>query len=278
MRKIKITADSSANVLQLSRTDFAAAPLKIIANEKEFVDDSALDVSAMVAWFDSYKGKSKTSCPNPGDWLEAFGDADDVFCVTITSGLSGSYNAACVAKQMYESEYEGRRVCVIDSLSAGPELVLLIEKLEEWVSQGLEYEEICSRIKTYQQKTGLVFMLESLKNFAANGRVSPAVAKIAGVLGIRIVGKASDQGTLEPTDKCRGVAKSLTAIVENMKAAGLSGGKVRIAHCMNEAAAQELKSRILTQLPQVDVQIGQCLGLCSYYAEKGGLLVGYEKI
>ncbi len=278
MRKIKITADSSANVLRLEGMDFAAAPLKIITDQKEFVDDSALDVPAMVQWFDIYKGKSKTSCPNPGDWLDAFGDADEVFCVTITSGLSGSYNAACVAKEMYEADHPGRRVCVIDSLSAGPELTLIVEKLQALVAQGLSFEEISQSIRAYQQKTGLVFMLESLKNFAANGRVSPAVAKITGVLGIRIVGKASDQGTLEPTNKCRGENKSLTAIVEHLVEAGLQAGKVRIAHCMNEGAAQELTNRIRAQLPQVEIRVDPCLGLCSYYAEKGGLLVGYEKM
>ena len=278
MRKVKIVADSSANVLELKDAAFAAAPLKVITNEKEFVDDNALNVDAMVSWFDSYKGKSKTSCPNPSDWLEAFRDADEVYCVTITSGLSGSYNAACIAKQMFESENEGKRVCVIDSLSAGPELVLIIEKLEEYIGQDVPYEEICQRIEAYKQKTGLVFMLESLKNFAANGRVSPAVAKIAGVLGIRIVGKASDQGTLEPTNKCRGEAKSLTTILSNLKAFGLSKGKVRIAHCMNEGAAKKLKEMILSQMEKVDVQIHSCRGLCSYYAEKGGLLVGFEKL
>ena len=278
MRNIKITADSSANVLQLEGFDFAAAPLKIIAGEKEFVDDHALDVSGMVRWFDSYKEKSKTSCPNPGDWLDAFGDADEVFCVTITSGLSGSYNSACVAKQMYKAEHPGKKVCVIDSLSAGPELVLIIEKLQELIAQGLSFEEISEQIKSYQQQTGLVFMLESLKNFAANGRVSPTVAKIDGVLGIRIVGKASEEGTLEPVDKCRGENKSLNSIVEHMLHNGLSKGKVRIAHCENEDAARELKNRILAKLGQVDVQIHTCRGLCSYYAEKGGLLVGYEKM
>ena len=99
MASVKIVADSSADLLTLEGIGFACAPLKIVAGEQEFVDDAALDVEGMVTWFDSYKGKSKTSCPNPGDWLEAFGDADEVFCVTITSGLSGSYNAACVAKQ-----------------------------------------------------------------------------------------------------------------------------------------------------------------------------------
>ena len=277
MRTIKIVADSSANLLELQNIPFAVAPLKVNTNEREFVDDSFLDVEAMVSWFDTYKGKSKTSCPNPADWMDAFGDADEVFCVTITSGLSGSYNAACIARQMYEAEYPGKQVYVIDSLSAGPELVLMIEKLEEFIGQGMTFEEICRGIEDYKQQTGLVFMLESLKNFAANGRVSPAVAKIAGVLGIRVVGKASNQGTLEPTNKCRGEAKSLNTLLTNLKHHGLVTGKVRIAHCQNQNAARELKRMILEDCPQAEVMIQSLRGLCSYYAEKGGLLVGFEK-
>lgn len=278
MKTIKIVADSSANLLSLEKTEFAAAPLKVITDTREFADNAMLDVDAMVSWFESYKGKSKTSCPNPSDWLEAFGDADEIYCVTITSGLSGSYNAACIAKQMYETENRGKQVCVIDSLSAGPELVLMIEKLEEYIASGMAFSDVCRAIEAYKQQTGLVFMLQSLKNFAANGRVSPAVAKITGVLGIRVVGKASDQGTLEPTHKCRGEEKSLSAILLQLRSSGLSGGKVRIAHCRNEAAAQKLKEMIHTQMGQVDVRIQPCRGLCSYYAEKGGLLVGFEKM
>ena len=220
MRTIKIVADSSANVQQLQKVAFASAPLKIITAEREFVDDCNLDVEEMVHFFDSYKEKSKTSCPNPGDWLEAFGDADDIFCVTITSGLSGSYNAACVAKEMYEAENSGKRVCVIDSLSAGPELVLIIEKLQELIEAGCVYEDICQKVKQYTENTGLFFALASLQNFAANGRVSMAVAKVTGLLGIRVVGKASQEGTLQPMDKCRGEAKALKKLVENLEAAG----------------------------------------------------------
>ena len=278
MRNVKIVTDSSADLLELAKVSFASAPLKIITDQNEFVDDAALDVAGMVAWFDSYKGRSKTSCPNPSDWLGAFGGADEVYCVTITSGLSGSYNAACIAKQMYESENSGKRVFVIDSLSAGPELVLIVEKLEEYIGQRMPFEEICTAIEKYQQQTGLVFMLESLKNFAANGRVSPAVAKIAGVLGIRVVGKASVQGTLEPISKCRGSAKSIAAIVDHLQASGLCEGKVRIAHCENQAAALALQERIEDVMPKAQIQIHTCRGLCSYYAEKGGMLVGFEKM
>ena len=131
MRNVKIVADSSANLMGLKTVPFDVAPLKIITAEREFVDNRELDLEEMINFFKSYKGRSQTSCPNPEDWLTAFGDAEDVFCVTITSGLSGSYNAACIAKDMYESEHPGRRVFVIDSLSAGPELTLIVEKLEE---------------------------------------------------------------------------------------------------------------------------------------------------
>lgn len=270
-------ADSSADLLQLEGMDFAVAPLKIIADGKEFVDDANLDPTEMVAWFDSYKGKSKTSCPNPQDWIDAFEGYQEVYCVTITSGLSGSYNSAVAAKQMYEADDPNAKVYVLDSLSAGPELVLHIEELARCIRADMPFQEICEHMEAYKKTCSLVFMLGSLKNFAANGRVSPAVAKIAGVLNIRIVGKASDEGTLEPLHKCRGEAKSLAAMLEHMLAEGLRKGKVRIAHCLNAPAAQALKEKILAVAPHVQVTVHKLRGLCSYYAEKGGLLVGFEK-
>lgn len=278
MRNIKIVADSSANLTALESAPFDVAPLKIITDQREFVDDRRLDLDGMIDYFETYKGKSHTSCPNPEDWLRAFGDAEEVYCVAITSGLSGSYNAACVAKHMYEQAHPDRRVCVIDSLSAGPELTLMVEKIAELAAEGKTFEQICQYMPEYTAKTGLVFMLESLNNFAANGRVSPAVAKIASVLGIRIVGRAGAEGTLEPTDKCRGAEKSLSAIVKRLKESGLKTGKVILAHCKNEPAAITLKNMIKAELPDVTVRITVNLGLCSYYAEKGGLLVGFEKM
>ncbi len=98
MRKIKIVSDSTCDLFELKHVDFAYAPMKIITAEKEFVDNENLDVAAMADYLYGYKGKSKSSCPNTSDWIEAFGDADDIFCLSITSALSGSYNFACVAK------------------------------------------------------------------------------------------------------------------------------------------------------------------------------------
>ena len=277
MRKIKIVSDSSSDLLKLDSIDFANSPMKIITAEKEFVDDKNLNVEEMVEFFDNYKERSQTSCPNPSDWLEAFGDADDVICVTITSALSGSYNSACTAKELFEAENTGKRVFVLDTLSAGPEVTLVVKKLEELVKANLTFEEICEKIQEYNKNTGLLFMLKSLKNFAANGRVSPFVAKIVGFAGVCIVGKASDQGTLEPSHKCRGENKSLDTILADLEKYGLKSGRVSIGHCQNERAAKHLMAMIKLKFEKVQVEIHKLRGLCSFYAEKGGLLVGFEK-
>ena len=277
MRAIKIVADSSCDLQGLRHTAFASAPMKILTAEREFIDDGDLDIGEMVEYLDRYKGKSKSSCPNTADWLEAFGDADDVFCVTITSGLSGSYNSACSAKRIYESEHQGRRVFVIDTRSAGPELTLVIEKLEQYLERGLSYEEICEKISWYLKRTGLLFMLKSLKTFANNGRVSPIVAKIVGIAGICVVGRAGDEGTLEPMHKCRGEKRSLQTILEELERAGFMAGKISIGHCQNETGAHQLKSMILERFNAATVEIHRLRGLCSFYAEKGGVLVGFER-
>ena len=277
MKKIKIVADSSCDLFKLKHTEFETAPLKIVTAEREFVDDTSLDVDDMVDFLYRFKGKSKSSCPNTSDWLDAFGDADEIFCVTITSGLSGSYNSACTAKKIYESENEGKRVHVFDTLSAGPEITLIIEKIEECINQGMTFEDVCDSVTEYMKNTGLIFMLKSLKTFANNGRVSPIVAKLVGIAGICIVGKASNEGTLEPMHKPRGEKNALETLVSSLAAEGFKSGKVSIGHCQNEAAAEQLKKLIIARFKDAQIEIHKFRGLCSFYAEKGGILVGFEK-
>lgn len=272
----KIVTDSSANLLKFPGVAFASVPLKIITAKAEYVDDAALDTAAMVEEIKNTKGKSGTSCPNIHEWMDAFGDADQVFAVTITSSLSGCCAAARHAAEEYEAAHPGARVYVVDTLSTGPEMVLLVEMLAQLYNDGCDFDQMVSYIQEYQKHTHLLFFLESLTNLARNGRVNPAIAKIAGVLGIRIMGKASDEGTLEPMHKCRGEKKALDTMLSEMGKLGYRGGKVRIDHCENPDAAKAIQEMILAQYPEADIKIGVCRGLCSFYAEHGGLLLGFE--
>jgi DegV family protein with EDD domain len=278
MKKIKIVADSSADLLVFEEMSFDNAPLKIITTEKVYTDDSTLDVRQMVDDLQHYKGKSSTSCPNTEDYLKCFGDADEIYCITITATLSGSYNSACLAKKQYEEAYPEKKVHVINSLSTGPEMHLIIEKISQLVKSGMEFDEVCQEIDKYMKNTGLLFMLQSMKNLANNGRVSHIAAKMAGVLGIRALGKASDRGDLEMLEKCRGEKRAIESIVEQLKNLGYKGGKVRIAHCFNEELANKVLDNLKAEFNKIDVKVYNCRGLCSFYAELGGLLIGFEKI
>lgn len=274
--KIKIVADSSANVDHLDGIDFTSVPLTIQAGDSSYVDNLALDVPEMLNHLREYKGKTGTACPSVGDWYKAFDDADMVLGVSITSNLSGCYNSARIAAKEYMRHYPGSNIFILDSLSTGPEMQLIIEKYAEYVKAGLSFNEIRGAIMNYMKKTRLLFSLESLDNFAKNGRVSVAVAKAVGLLGIRVVGRASDEGTLEPKFKCRGEKKALSKLFDYMKELGFQGGKVRISHSYNENAAQNFANVIREAFPKCDTQIRLNRGLCCYYAEEGGLLVGFE--
>lgn len=271
-----IAADSSANLRSFDGAHFASVPLKIVTSEKEYVDDAALDTAAMLADLAAYNGKSGTSCPNVGEWVDAFGDAEAVFGIAITSNLSGSYNALVQAKEVYEEQYPDRKVCTLDSLSTGPEMALVVEKLKELIDLGLTFEEVEAQIREYMQKTHLLFMLESVDNLAKNGRVSPLVAKAVGFLNIRIVGRASDVGTLQQLHKCRGEKKGMETLLAEMKALGFQGGKVRIAHCCNPTCAQAMENLIRADFPDIESAIIPMTGLCSFYAESGSIMVGFE--
>lgn len=153
---------------------------------------------------------------------------------------------------------------------------MIIEKLQELIGLCLSHQEVCTAITDYQQHTCLFFMLESLKNLANNGRVNSLVAKAVGLMGIRMVGKASDQGVLELLDKCRSEKRALSAIISRINAMQQKIHKVRIGHCCNELAAVKLREMILEEFASAKVEIYKLRGLCSFYAEKGGLMVGLE--
>ena len=273
---VKIVADSSANLPALADVSYASVPLKILTDEKEYVDDASLNTEQMVCELEAYKGRSGTACPSVGDWLDAFGDAEHVFTIAITSNLSGSHNAALQAKAMYEEMHPDRHVTCLDSLSTGPEMVLIAEKLVELIGAGLDFAAISEQIQAYMDKTHLLFSLESMDNLAKNGRVSKVVAKAAGILGIRVVGKASDVGTLQQLHKCRGEKKALQTILTEMEAHGFTGGKIRIAHGLNENGAKALLEVIRTSYPNIEATIVPFTGLCCFYAERGGLMVAFE--
>ena len=268
----KIISDSGANVLHLDDASFENIPLTIHVDGTDYQDDASLSVNELIEALHQNDKKTSTACPSIAQWQKAFEGADEIYVITITSVLSGSYNSAVQAASLYREDHPETKIHVIDSLSAGPEMELIIDKLKELIDAGLNFDEICAKINAYKEKTHLNFALESLDNLAKNGRISPAVAKVA---KIRIIGRPDD-GKLTPIGKARGAKKTISYLIKDMEEHGFSNGRVIIAHILNEEGANNLKQTILDKHPEASVEIRNARGLCTYYAQKGGLMVGYE--
>ncbi|HFU4501139.1 TPA: DegV family protein [Streptococcus suis] len=280
MKKWKIVADSGCDYRQLKNlapdTEFISVPLTIQVGDQAFVDDANLDIDHMMEVMEASKSAAGSACPSPQAYQAAFEGAENVIVITITGGLSGSFNAARVARDMFVEEHPEVNIHLVDSLSAGGEMDLLVDEINRLIGTGLEFEELVEAITTYQENSKLLFVLAKVDNLVKNGRLSKLVGTVVGLLNIRMVGEASSEGKLELLQKARGHKKSVTAAFEEMKKAGYNGGRIVMAHRNNAKFFQQFSDLVKTQFANATIEEVATSGLCSFYAEEGGLLMGYE--
>ena len=276
----KIVADSGCDYRTIENlavdTLFESVPLTIQVGDEIFIDNDQLNIDEMMEKMYATSSASKSACPSPDDYMKAFDGASNIFVVTITGTLSGSHNSAQVAKKLYLEEHPNVNIHIIDTLSAGGENDLIIKKLNLLIGQGLSYEEVVTEITAYQAKTKLLFVLAKVDNLVKNGRLSKLLGAVVGLLNIRMVGEASQDGKLELLQKARGAKKSLIAAFDELIKAGYAGGQIIIAHRNNLKFCQQFSEMVREKFPQAVIEVIPTSGLCSFYAEENGLLMGYE--
>ena len=272
----RIVSDSSADMLKLDGADFRSVPMSISTSERTFTDDELLNTGELLDYMEKYNGRSFTACPGTQAWLDAFEGADVIYVVTLTSALSGTYNSALVAADMYMEEHPGAKIHVFDSLTTGPEMRLIVEKIAEFDKAGKSFEDIVMLIEAYKKQTGIFFSFRSLHNLAQNGRVKKLAAAAVGVLGLRIVGTGSPEGTLEVNAKRKGDNHAAAEIFHQLEERHYNGGRIRICHTDNEELARKYIHIIKKRWPDCDVKAYPSRGLITYYAERGGIILAAE--
>ena len=273
---VKFVADSACDLKEYPGICFETVPLSISTDERDYTDNEDLNVHEVLDYLEGYNDRSYTACPSIDAWLKAFEGADEIYCVTITSGLSGTFNGANIAREQYLEDHPDAKIYVVDSLSTGPGMVLLLEKLAELKSQGKSFEEVCTAIERYRKRLKLYFSLSSLHNLAQNGRVNKLIASAIGFMNIKILGTASKEGTIEQVGKCRGNNRMIDKIIEQLKENGFTKGKIRICHVECLEFANAVAEKIRSIFNCTDIKIVPARGLCSYYAERGGIILGCE--
>ena len=277
-----IVSDSSCDLLMRDfhsdTVRFETVPLRIQVGDREFVDNDELIIPEMLECMSAEKGPSSTACPSPAAFARAFAAGDYTLCFTISCNLSGTYNAAVLARDMVLEEHPEKKICIIDSKSTAGAMILLIRKAQQLMEADTtgDFEGICDQLRTYQAAQRTCFTLECFDNLIKNGRMRPLVGTLLHSLGIHVIAIATPQGTIQVTGKARGEAKTYKALVEQMRSSkDCTGAEVVINHCENAVGAQKLKQQILADLPVKSVDIVSCRGLTSFYAMEKGLIIGY---
>lgn len=278
--KWNIICDSSCDTLTLQNlaadTQFSVAPLKIIVGEQEFIDDETLDRPAMLKAMASFKGASSTACPAPFEWTQNFEKADYSIAITISSELSGTYNSALVAKDMVLERCPEKRIHVVNSRATSGTMILLAYKVNQLIALGKSFDEVVNDIEQYNNTMQLTFCLSNYNNLIKTGRMSAFTGAVASVLGIRAIAKKSPMGEIQIISKQRGDNATYKYIANQMaQLKDLKNCQIVISHCKNADGAHKLKNLLNELHGCVNVHVIETRGLCSFYADVGGIIVSY---
>lgn len=266
----RIITDSICDLKNLKNISYKRIPFTIDTDNISLKDEIDADVDKIINAFESAE-HTGTACPGPKDWYDAAEGADEIYLVPATKEMSGSYNAANIAKDMMEDE--GKKVLLIDTMTVSSSLTLIVEKIAELIEDGKTFEEIKEYIGTY--KTRLCFVLYSIENLVKNGRAPRIIGAAVKTLNLLIIGEDKN-GKFSQTGRKRSLISAIDTLISQMIKNGYNGGKVIITHCHNSAAADSFEEEIKKKHPDASIKIMETSGICSYYSEMSGFLVGYE--
>lgn len=275
---IKIIADSGCDFTQQMKQEkeIKQVPLTVQLGDKVYIDDLTLDINNFVQEMMKFKSSRKTAAPSPEKFMLQYGGSESVFVVTLSSKLSGSYNSAAVAKNMYIEEHGEKTINIIDSKSASVGETLIALRLSELSKKGLSDKDILKDITEYRDKLKTYFILECYDSLVSTGRLNSYVAKIASMLSIVPICTAVD-GETSLKEKVRGNKKAFSKLIDIMLQEGedFENKTLGITHVNCYDKALLLKSEILKKISFKSVLIVQASGLCSNYADNNGLVIAF---
>ncbi len=274
----KIVIDSCGEFPDQWKGDdrFQSVPLTLTVGSENIVDDENFNQADFLQKIAACPECPKSACPSPENYRKAFDcDADRIYCVTLSSELSGSYNSAVLGANLLHEEKKDKKIHVFNSCSASIGQTLIGMKIVECEEAGLPFEDVISIVNKYIEEEHTFFVLENLETLRKNGRLSRVKALVATALKIKPIMGSTPEGTICQLDQARGMNKALVKMVDRiMEATENSENKVlAISHCNSLKRANMLKEAIQERMKLKDIIILDTAGVSSMYANDGGIIV-----
>lgn len=275
MNKYRIIVDSCLDYdeeLFKNKGEFYRVPFGINIDEENIIDKD-LDTNELLIKMKNSKGKILSAAPSPQDFLSCFSKDEVNFVITLSSKISGSYNAACLAKNCFLDENKDSKIYVIDSRSAAAGEDLLAYKLKLLLDENKNPDEVYEEINKIRDNMETFFILEDYSVFVKNGRISNVKSFLIDILNITPIMMA-DNGVVGTYKKFRGKVKAYKALVDTLVDRVKNKGKdiLMITYCAAKEKADKIKEELNKLVPQLKVKLLKAGGLSTTYANAGGLV------
>lgn len=269
---------SCCSTADLTKDHFEARDIKYLCFSYEldgvrYTDD----LGETMSLGDFYKAmedgaSTKTSQPNVAEYEEYFEpflkEGKDVLHLTLSSGISGAYNSACVARNMLAERYPDRKIYVVDSLAAASGFGLMMDDLADMRDAGKTIDEIHTWIEENKLKMNHWVATTELKYLVRGGRLSKTAGTVAGILNICPIIEVDVEGRLQSRQKVRGKKKAIEELVKMMEQHAENGlnysGKCYISQSARMEEALAMKEMIEAKFPNISAieidNIGTVIG------------------
>ena len=276
--RYKIVVDSCCELPDPYKNDprFERVPLTLEVGDYRILDDETFNQQEFLQKVAAYPKCPKSACPSPERYKNAYEtDAEHVYCVTLSSHLSGSFGSAVLGKNLYEEEFGTKDIYVCDSESASIGETQLAMKIMEWEEEGtMTFSQIVKKLEDFRNAMGTYFVLDNLDPLRKNGRLSSVKAIIASTLSIKPV-MGAIKGVIVQKGQTVGIKKALAKMADIIVSEGknLESKVLYISHCNCPSRAALVKELLLARAKFKDVKILDTAGVSTMYANDGGVIV-----
>ena len=273
----KIVVDSCCDLPEEYRKDprFEIVPLGLEVGDYHIMDDENFNQKEFLEKVAASDQCPKSACPSPDRYMRAYTtDAEDVYAVTLSSHLSGSYNSAILGKEIYHEELGDKNIYVADSLSACCGETQIALKAMELAESGLTFDEVVPILEAYRDKMNTYFVLDNLDTLRKNGRLSGMKAFVASTLNIKPI-CAGNHGDIVQRGQGVGIKKALIKMTDLVirETEHPEEKRLMISHCNCFERAMVVKDMIMAKASFQDVIVVDTAGVATMYANDGGIVV-----
>ncbi|WP_151735167.1 DegV family protein ['Paenibacillus yunnanensis' Narsing Rao et al. 2020] len=277
---IKIITDSGSDLPQAYIDQYDIGIVHLPVHFGHELMPAETDTKEFYSRMVASKELPTTASPSPQEFVNTFKQVEpgkDILVISMSSNISSTYQAALIAKDIYEDEGNGGNIEVIDSLNFSGGLSLIVALAAKWASEGISLAELKAKVLAQIEDVNAYFTLDTLENVIKGGRLNRLSGAVASVLNIKLLLKISDEGRVEVVEKTRGLPKALNQLLAKLdeKQHDYEQAVIAIVHSNCEKLALEIQERILAKHPFKEVLLSSMGPVMGTYAGEGGIGVAF---